>query len=133
MGSPVAEITRQLAEFADPPAHWRDLALSGEVDPELFFPEKGGSARAAKRVCAACEVGAECLAYALDHGERFGIWSGRTERERRRLAQQQRRCPRHGVELSGGPVLWHCPAGTHGHAVTAADLQAAAETRQDAA
>ncbi len=31
-------------------------------------------------------------------------------------------CPRHHADLSGGPVIFHCPAGSpHGHAVTAAD------------
>jgi WhiB family transcriptional regulator, redox-sensing transcriptional regulator len=28
---------------------------------------------------------AECLEYALEHDERFGIWGGLSERERRRL------------------------------------------------
>jgi hypothetical protein len=32
-------------------------------------------------------------------------------------------CPVHGLPLSGGPVLWHCDAGLHGHGVQAADLQ----------
>jgi WhiB family redox-sensing transcriptional regulator len=64
---------------------WRDDALCAETDPEAFFPEKGGSTRSAKRVCRACEVRAECLEYALEHDERFGIWGGFSERERRHL------------------------------------------------
>ena len=67
---------------------WRDLAVCAETDPEAFFPEKGGSTREAKRVCRGCEVRAECLEYALDHGERFGIWGGMSERERRRLKRE---------------------------------------------
>jgi WhiB family redox-sensing transcriptional regulator len=63
---------------------WQDRALCAETDPEAFFPEKGGSTRDAKRICAGCEVKAECLAYALEHDERFGIWGGMSERERRR-------------------------------------------------
>jgi WhiB family redox-sensing transcriptional regulator len=39
----------------------------------------------AKRICSGCEVRAECLEYALAHDERFGIWGGLSERERRRL------------------------------------------------
>lgn len=66
-------------------APWRDQALCAETDPEAFFPEKGGSTRAAKRVCGACNVRAECLEYALDNDERFGIFGGMSERERRRL------------------------------------------------
>jgi WhiB family transcriptional regulator, redox-sensing transcriptional regulator len=64
---------------------WQDRALCAETDPEAFFPEKGGSTREAKRTCRACEVRAECLDYALEHDERFGIWGGLSERERRRL------------------------------------------------
>ena len=67
---------------------WQDAALCAETDPEAFFPEKGGSVRAAKRTCRACEVRAECLDYALEHDERFGIWGGTSERERRRLKRQ---------------------------------------------
>jgi WhiB family transcriptional regulator, redox-sensing transcriptional regulator len=67
---------------------WQDLALCAQTDPEAFFPEKGGSTREAKRVCRSCEVRQECLEYALEHDERFGIWGGLSERERRRLKRQ---------------------------------------------
>ncbi|MFT4124916.1 MAG: WhiB family transcriptional regulator [Gordonia sp. (in: high G+C Gram-positive bacteria)] len=64
---------------------WQDRALCAQTDPEAFFPEKGGSTREAKRICTGCEVKAECLEYALANDERFGIWGGLSERERRRL------------------------------------------------
>lgn len=64
---------------------WQDRALCAQTDPEAFFPEKGGSTREAKRICQGCEVKAECLEYALHNDERFGIWGGLSERERRRL------------------------------------------------
>ncbi|HZB21392.1 MAG TPA: WhiB family transcriptional regulator [Blastococcus sp.] len=64
---------------------WREDALCAETDPEAFFPEKGGSTREAKRVCSGCSVRAECLESALENDERFGIWGGLSERERRRL------------------------------------------------
>lgn len=64
---------------------WQDRALCAQTDPEAFFPEKGGSTREAKRVCVGCEVRVECLEYALDKDERFGIWGGLSERERRKL------------------------------------------------
>jgi len=35
-----------------------------------------------------CDVRAECLEYALAHDERFGIWGGLSERERRRLKRR---------------------------------------------
>jgi WhiB family transcriptional regulator, redox-sensing transcriptional regulator len=64
---------------------WQDRALCAQTDPEAFFPEKGGSTREAKRICLGCEVKDACLDYALAHDERFGIWGGLSERERRRL------------------------------------------------
>lgn len=64
---------------------WQERALCAQTDPEAFFPEKGGSTREAKRICMGCEVRDECLDYALAHDERFGIWGGLSERERRRI------------------------------------------------
>jgi WhiB family redox-sensing transcriptional regulator len=72
---------------ADPLA-WQEDALCAQTDPEAFFPEKGGSTRDAKRICAQCTVRAECLEYALKNDERFGIWGGLSERERRRLRRR---------------------------------------------
>lgn len=67
---------------------WQERALCAQTDPEAFFPEKGGSTREAKRVCVSCEVRAECLEYALANDERFGIWGGLSERERRKLKRR---------------------------------------------
>jgi WhiB family redox-sensing transcriptional regulator len=67
---------------------WQERALCAQTDPEAFFPEKGGSTREAKRVCLSCDVRGECLEYALAHDERFGIWGGLSERERRRLKRR---------------------------------------------
>jgi len=73
----------------EPDEHeWQERALCAQTDPEAFFPEKGGSTREAKRICTGCEVSAECLEYALAHDERFGIWGGLSERERRRLKRR---------------------------------------------
>ena len=67
---------------------WQERALCAQTDPEAFFPEKGGSTREAKKVCVSCEVRAECLEYALSNDERFGIWGGLSERERRKLKRR---------------------------------------------
>ena len=72
---------------------WRLEALCAETDPEAFFPEKGGSTREAKRVCVGCPVRMQCLEYALDNDERFGIWGGLSERERRRVKLSRRSEP----------------------------------------
>lgn len=67
---------------------WQERALCAQTDPEAFFPEKGGSTREAKKICTGCEVRSECLEYALAHDERFGIWGGLSERERRKLKKR---------------------------------------------
>ncbi len=67
---------------------WQERALCAQTDPEAFFPEKGGSTREAKKVCISCDVRSECLEYALENDERFGIWGGLSERERRRLKKR---------------------------------------------
>jgi WhiB family redox-sensing transcriptional regulator len=65
--------------------NWRDSALCAEIGPDAFFPEKGDSSRPAKAICRSCRVRAECLQFALANDERFGIWGGLSDRERRRL------------------------------------------------
>jgi WhiB family transcriptional regulator, redox-sensing transcriptional regulator len=72
----------------DNPLAWQADSLCAQTDPDAFFPEKGGSTRDAKRICAACEVRAQCLEYALANDERFGIWGGLSERERRKLRKR---------------------------------------------
>lgn len=64
---------------------WQRQANCMGVDPDLFFPERGASTREAKEVCRGCVVREECLEYALENSEKFGIWGGLSERERRRL------------------------------------------------
>jgi len=68
---------------------WKDLSNGWGVDPDLFFPERGASTREAKEVCRGCEVRIDCLEYALQNGEKFGIWGGMSERERRRIRRQR--------------------------------------------
>ena len=68
---------------------WRRQAVCAQTDPEAFFPDKGGSSRDAKAVCARCPVISECLEFALAHDERFGIWGGTSERERRRIGRER--------------------------------------------
>ena len=62
-------------------------ALCAQTDPELFFPEKGGSVKLAKQICEACPVKSDCLLEALSKGYRDGIWGGLAPRERAQLAR----------------------------------------------
>jgi WhiB family transcriptional regulator, redox-sensing transcriptional regulator len=84
--------TAGTGEVRDLTAHdeagWQERALCAQTDPEAFFPEKGGSTREAKKVCLSCDVRGDCLEYALAHDERFGIWGGLSERERRKLKKR---------------------------------------------
>ena len=75
---------------------WRDEALCRQVDPELFFPETGGSSRAAKQICAGCPVRAECLDWAIAHDQRYGVWGGLTVSERTQLRRRRGRAERVG-------------------------------------
>jgi len=72
----------------DNPLAWQSDSLCAQTDPEAFFPEKGGSTRDAKKICGSCEVRSRCLEYALANDERFGIWGGLSERERRKLRKR---------------------------------------------
>lgn len=69
---------------------WQRSANCLGVDPDLFFPERGASTKEAKAVCSRCEVKAECLEFAITNAEKFGIWGGLSERERRRIRRERR-------------------------------------------
>jgi WhiB family redox-sensing transcriptional regulator len=81
-------VARAYNDFDDDPLSWQADAICAQTDPEAFFPEKGGSTREAKKICGGCDVKAQCLEYALKNDERFGIWGGLSERERRKLKKR---------------------------------------------
>ena len=68
------------------PVAWHKDAACLEADPEIFFPERGGSSEAARSYCARCPVSEECLSYALENPKEYGIWGGTSERERWAIA-----------------------------------------------
>lgn len=72
------------------PQPWMTDALCLQIDPELFYPEQGASNREGKRICAACDVRAECLAFAFARSEPYGIWGGLSARERWRVTRAAR-------------------------------------------
>lgn len=73
---------------------WMVDAACTTADPEAWYPAKGSSTREAKQVCNGrkgarpCPVRDQCLAYALKYDQRFGIWGGRSDRERRKMMRQ---------------------------------------------
>jgi WhiB family transcriptional regulator, redox-sensing transcriptional regulator len=57
----------------------------------MFFPDKGDAAgeQAAKAVCDRCIVRAECLRWAMETREPYGVLGGLTEAERRQLRRRR--------------------------------------------
>jgi len=94
MGTPMNNPYGIPAQPFEPPA-WQEYAICRQSDPERWFPEKGGSTKVIKKICNSCPVQYECLEYALDNGEAFGVWGGLSEQERRLL----RRRTRHSVDV----------------------------------
>jgi len=68
---------------------WQDLANCRGANPDLFFPERGASTRTAKGICRECTVQADCLEFAIVSSEKFGIWGGLSERERRKIRRER--------------------------------------------
>lgn len=68
-------------------ADWQESALCAQADPDAFHPQPGGTSRPAKGVCGRCEVRPQCLEYAVETGQRFGIWGGVSEKELRKLVR----------------------------------------------
>lgn len=71
------------------PEEWTERALCAQVDPEIFHVERGQSSKPAKKICSNCPVIEECLEYALRTDQRFGVFGGYSERERRKLRDGQ--------------------------------------------
>lgn len=69
---------------------WKDKAACKDVGVELFFSYDDLDQREALEYCNNCDVREECLLYALDRNERYGIWGGMGERERRSILRKRR-------------------------------------------
>ena len=67
---------------------WVAYAACRDSDPYLFFPGADGDTSKAVTICNSCAVKEQCLDYALTARERYGVWGGTTERERRRLLRR---------------------------------------------
>ena len=89
---------------------WRVLGSCLDHDDGLFFPagETGLAAiqaERAKKICSECPVQTDCLAYAVETGQRFGVWGGTTEEERSRIRRRWLASIRNGQELSLDELL----------------------------
>ena len=70
---------------------WRQAAACRGKPTAWWFPDPGPAGAealsAARAVCDACPVRADCLAEALATKEQMGIWGGLTASERRRITR----------------------------------------------
>jgi hypothetical protein len=73
--------------------NWMSQRACFDVPVELFFPDVGQNASAAKAICASCPVVAECLSYALENREEYGVWGGLAPWERRPRQRPPKRSP----------------------------------------
>lgn len=74
----------------DPDEWWQHAKCLG-MNAEFFYPSRGESLKAPIAVCKTCPVSEECLEWALDNGEKHGIWGGMSERRRRTIRSGRRR------------------------------------------
>jgi WhiB family redox-sensing transcriptional regulator len=93
---------------------WAARAACRQGDPELFFPVSAagpalGQQARAKAVCARCPVQQRCLDYALETGQDFGVWGGKTEDERRVLRRRRLRYRRAAARSAASPAAGRRP------------------------
>ncbi|GAC1421799.1 MAG: WhiB family transcriptional regulator [Actinomycetota bacterium] len=62
--------------------NWQEEGACRGVEPEIFFPISEDDAWRAKEICGVCSVKEQCLVFALQNRERYGVWGGVTEKER---------------------------------------------------
>lgn len=62
------------------PAWMEDAACT--IDPELWFSLNPFEIDEAKKICRHCPVRKQCLTFAVDNDERFGVWGGETSYQR---------------------------------------------------
>jgi WhiB family redox-sensing transcriptional regulator len=73
-----------------------DAACRGR-DPRVFFPGRSGAARLllveARAICSTCPVREPCADHAIASGEKFGVWGGLSEKQRRVERRRRRQEP----------------------------------------
>lgn len=78
---------RTLPQNPLPPDMWQEDAACHGIAPDVFFPTSEEEAGPALAYCGGCRSREVCLAWALKNGERYGVWGGLTEQQRRRIAR----------------------------------------------
>jgi WhiB family redox-sensing transcriptional regulator len=78
-------------DHSPPGQEWSRYRACLDLPVGFFYPRKYESAAEAKSVCLRCPVRVECLESALVMNERYGVWGGTDERERRTMLRARRR------------------------------------------
>lgn len=71
---------------------WRQRAACRGADSDIFYPHEDAVVAIASIIaeyCDRCEVRTECLEYAIERDERYGIWGGMTPKQRRALVPEK--------------------------------------------
>jgi WhiB family redox-sensing transcriptional regulator len=85
--APSIDLSR-LPDDPMPPDFWQDRAACYGIDPDVFFPASEEEAGPALTYCGGCSIKDTCLAWALKNRERYGVWGGTTEQQRRRIQRR---------------------------------------------
>jgi len=85
-GDPTMEATTAERD----PFTWQFEAACRGTNADFFFPGSDEDDSAAKSICDRCSVRLACLSFALERGERYGVWGGLSEKERSRLTAEER-------------------------------------------
>lgn len=94
MNEPLDRFRSYMKLMASEELAWQMDAPCAQTDPEIFFPEDKEDVRLAKTICRTCPVTAQCLAFAMENSETFGVWGGTTARERQILRNRGKGRPR---------------------------------------
>lgn len=87
---------------------WSDQAMCKDLDTQMFFPKRGEATKPIKIICSVCPVVKPCLEYAMKSSEKFGVWGGTSERERRRMRGMRSRQKSKGVNLPLSSLMTMC-------------------------
>ena len=89
---PTTEQTTKIDVLAPPILEerpWAVFAACRDADPDVFFSTNRRDEERAVAICSTCPVSEDCLEHALSARERFGVWGGLTEKERRKAARHR--------------------------------------------
>lgn len=64
---------------------WMLEGICRNIDPDLWFPDAGGSTRAPISMCQRCPVKQRCLDYAMDNEIEYGVWGGTSNKQRKAM------------------------------------------------